>query len=265
MKIRKLTVASLIFCAISMVCYYGYDYMSRQMTDQTYPVIEMEEEELVISIEDGAEALLEGVTAYDEKDGDVTDSLIVESVSRFVNGKRTVTYVAFDRDNHVSKATRDISYSDYESPKFVSKEGYRFAVGTKSVLDNMMATDCIDGDITDAVKVTPGFYVDTYSPGTYAFQYQVANSAGDVEYLPITVEIYDPSDSKVLDILLTEYVVYTTKGNRIEPRDYLQEGFYGVSIDESKVDYNTPGTYEITYSMKVGDSRGTNRLAVVVR
>ena len=70
MKIRKLTVASLIFCAISMVCYYGYDYVSRQMTDQTYPVIEMEEEELVISIEDGAEALLEGVTAYDEKDGD---------------------------------------------------------------------------------------------------------------------------------------------------------------------------------------------------
>lgn len=265
MKISKLTVASFVFCAVSMVCYYGYDHMTTKMADQTYPQITIEKEELVLSIKDGEDSLLQGVTAYDEKDGDVTDSIVVESVSRFANGKKTVTYAAFDSDCHVSKATREISYKDYESPKFQCEDGYRFAVGAKSVVDVMSATDCIDGDLTSVIKVSPGFYVDTYTPGTYAFQYQVANSSGDVEYLPVTVEIYDPADRNVLNISLTKYVVYTEVGKEIDPEGYIGENPYSVYADDSNVDYDTPGTYEIVYSMRSGDSKGTNRLAVVVR
>ena len=266
MRISKATIASLIFCGISMACYYGYNYVSTGMADQTYPVIEIAEPEIAVSIEGGEAALLEGVTAYDEKDGDVTDSIVIESVSRFANGKRTVTYAAFDKDNHVSKASREITYTDYTAPKFSSKEGYRFPVGAKSVIDTMNAQDCIDGNITKLIKASSGFYVNTSYAGTYSFQYQVANSAGDVEYLPVTVEIYDPSDSKVINFDLKEYVVYTQVGKSINARSYLdveEPDYY--NIDDSKVNYNEPGTYEITYSIKMGERRGTNRLAVVVR
>lgn len=266
MKITKLTVTSFIFCAVSMACYYGYDYLTTKMVDQTYPEIQIEGQELELSIKDGEEALFQGVTAYDEKDGDVTDSLVVESVSRFANGKKTVTYAAFDSDAHVSKATREISYKDYEPPKFVCEEGYRFSVGSKSVVDGMKAKDCIDGDLSRVIKVSPGFYVDTYTPGLYPFQYQVANSSGDVEYLPVTVEVFDPSDSTVLSLSLTQHVVYTKVGEKINPDDYVgEDNPFAVTADDSAVDYDTPGTYEIVYSMQSGDRKGTNRLAVVVR
>ena len=50
--------------------------------------------------------LLEGVTAVDEKDGDVSDSLLVEKVAG-TNGKEViVTYVARDGANNVGKASR---------------------------------------------------------------------------------------------------------------------------------------------------------------
>lgn len=266
MKVSKLTIASAVFCLISLACYNGYSYMNNTMADQTYPVITIDEPEIAVSIEEGQDALLKGVTAYDEKDGDVTDSIVVESVTRFANGKRTVTYVAFDKDNHVSKAQREISYTDYESPKFSCVDGYRFPVGAKSVIDTMAAKDCIDGNLNKVIKAANGSYVDTSIAGTYPFQYQVANSAGDVEYLPVTIEIYDPKDSNIIHFELKEYVVYTTVGKKINAKSYLdvEEPEY-YNIDESEVNYNEPGVYEILYSIKMGDKKGTNRLAVVVR
>lgn len=52
------------------------------------------------------ELLLEGVTAVDEKDGDVSDSLLVEKVAG-TNGREViVTYVARDGANNVGKASR---------------------------------------------------------------------------------------------------------------------------------------------------------------
>ena len=266
MKISKLSIASAAFCLVSLACYYGYSYVNDTMADKTYPVIEMEAQEIAVSVKDGEEALLRGVTAHDEKDGDVTESIVIESVSRFANGKRTVTYAAFDKDRHVSKASREITYTDYEAPKFSCEEGYRFPIGVKSVIDAMEAEDCIDGNLTKVIKASNGAYIDASVAGTYNFQYQVANSAGDVEYLPVTVEIYDPSDSKTIHFELTEYVVYTTVGKKINARSYLDVDNPGLyTIDESKVNYNEPGVYEITYSIKMDERKGTNRLAVVVR
>lgn len=266
MKISKLTITSAVFCAVSLACYYGYSFYNSVIKDQTYPIIEIVEAEIEVSVEDEKEALLKGVTAYDEKDGEITDSLVIESISRFANSKRTVTYAAFDKDFHVCKATRIISYTDYEAPKFSCKAGYRFPMGVESVVNNMTAKDCLDGNLTKAIKVSPGFYVDTSTPGLYSFKYQVANSAGDVEYLPVTVEIYDPMDSNVIDFELKDYVVYTEKGKAIDAKSYLdveEPDYY--NIDDSQVNYNEPGVYEIIYSIKMGERRGTNRLAVVVR
>ena len=108
--------------------------------------------------------------------------------------------------------------------------------------------------------------MDSSEAGTYDFKYRVANSAGDVEYLPVTVEIYDPADRNAIHFELKEYVVYTEVGQPINARSYLdveEPDYY--TIDDSKVNYNEAGTYEITYSIKMGERKGTNRLAVVVR
>ena len=66
-----------------------------------------------VTYEEGSDtaSLLEGVTATDEKDGDVTDSLMIENI--FPNDDHTsasVVYAAKDSHNNVSKATRRVNY-----------------------------------------------------------------------------------------------------------------------------------------------------------
>lgn len=293
---RRLKVLCVIICIISLVLYGGYRFYLFRITDQTGPTIEMESDEAVIKIASEREALLDGVTAYDTKDGDVTDSLVVESVSKFLDdNKKIVTYAAFDSNGHVGKATRKVRYADYVAPTFSSKAPFRFPVNTTKFTDNVKAKDCIDGDITDKVKVSPGFSVVTDTPGEYKFQIQVSNSSGDVEYLPITVEIYDPTDVELKpQIRLKKYITYTTVGKEIDADDYLKEVQIGaatykmtseadsysdmtptvggtlnyseIEVDDSKVNYEKAGTYEITYSMTVDEKyEGKCRLVVVVR
>ena len=74
--------------------------------DRTAPVITFGENP--VSYEEGMdeELLLQGVTAVDAKDGDVSDSLLVEKIAG-TNGKEViVTYVARDSSNNVGKASR---------------------------------------------------------------------------------------------------------------------------------------------------------------
>ncbi len=57
-------------------------------------------------------ALLEGVSARDGRDGDVTSSIMVESLIVLDNGEEAkVTYTAKDKSNNIVKASRIVSYS----------------------------------------------------------------------------------------------------------------------------------------------------------
>jgi hypothetical protein len=57
--------------------------------------------------------LLEGVTAWDEKDGDVTDSLKIEFlVSNTDENTVVVTYVARDKSNNITKENLVLNYQE---------------------------------------------------------------------------------------------------------------------------------------------------------
>lgn len=91
------------------------------------PVIFYPEGVLEISVQDGEEALLQGVTAKDDKDGDVTGSILVEKLSGFDGeNRREVTYAAFDSDGNVAKATREIVYTDYTPIRFQLNHSLRY-------------------------------------------------------------------------------------------------------------------------------------------
>ena len=88
----------IVLLAVCLFLYLG--------KDRTPPVISFGENP--VSYEEGMdeELLLQGVTAVDEKDGDVSDSLLVEKIAG-TNGKEViVTYVARDSANNVGKASR---------------------------------------------------------------------------------------------------------------------------------------------------------------
>lgn len=88
-----------VLLVVCLVLYIG--------KDRKGPEIFFDKEKQIEYAEGMDEALLlEGVTAVDEKDGDVSDSLLVEKVAG-TNGKEViVTYVARDGANNVGKASR---------------------------------------------------------------------------------------------------------------------------------------------------------------
>ena len=87
--------------------------------DRAEPVIKVDGDRIEVSVKDGEEALMQGVTAEDAEDGDLTDKVIVESIGRFgADGCRTVTYAVIDSDSLVGHATRKLAYTDYTPTRF---------------------------------------------------------------------------------------------------------------------------------------------------
>jgi hypothetical protein len=284
-RLRMLSLILLICAAVS----FGYCKV-RQMQENDYmpPVINTENKTIEVSIHDEESSLLEGVTATDLKDGDVTDSIVIENISDFLtDGRRIVTYAAFDSDNNVSKTDSYLVYSDYTKPHFSLSEPLRFPMATTSYLENVTATDCLDGDITSKIKYSSGYEIYSGVAGDYSMQLEVTNSAGDTAYLPVTFTIYDSTAyNRTPQILLKDYLVYTKTGEAVEPASYLEEvdimgvqygitdgaqvtdttiGRDAISIDDGGIDYQTPGVYEIVYSYTYGEQdTGTVRLIVVV-
>lgn len=79
--------------------------------DHTPPVIYMAD--IGIEYKEGQDEaiLLAGITAADDKDGNVTDSLTVETIVPMVGGERAIVYiVAKDKHNNIARAQRTVRY-----------------------------------------------------------------------------------------------------------------------------------------------------------
>ena len=192
---RLRTVSIMLFLA-SVILFGIYWYIERIAKDQSGPVFHMESDVFTVSVSDNEKALLDGITATDANDGDVSESIIVEAVSPFTGtGHRIVNYVAFDSDNHVTHAKRELIYSDYTDPKFSLSKPLSFPMNSTNILDGIKAIDCIDGDITRSIRLLSEDEIDTAHVGYYNARLKVSNSAGGVSYLPVTIEIYDAANS----------------------------------------------------------------------
>lgn len=296
---RRLRTLSITLFIASLIL-FGINYYRKSIyEDKTGPVFEMEDNIVQVSVKDNEKALLRGLTATDAADGDVTDSIIVESISPFTGtGRRIVSYAAFDSDNHVTHTKRDLVYKDYQASQFHLNKPLSFAMNTTNLLDGVTVDDCIDGDLTKSVKLMSDGEIDTSHVGEYSARLKVTNSAGGVSYLPVTIEIYDASvQYKRPQLKLKDIVVYLEKGEDFDEEEYLtsitingteysmtdEAGTYGARyvqqdvIDktigydrvdiESNVDTDVSGYYEVTYSFEdTEENTGTGhaRLYVVV-
>ena len=79
MKRLRITIFALL--ALSLLLLGISSGMRLLSADHTLPVIECDRQELRVSTADGSDVLLQGVTARDEKDGDMTDSIVVERIA----------------------------------------------------------------------------------------------------------------------------------------------------------------------------------------
>ena len=295
-RLKRLSAALFI---ISLILLVFHVFKVRILDDRTGPVFHMDNRTVEVSVKDKQEALIKGLTATDAKDGDVSDSIIVESVGPFTgSGSRIVTYAAFDSDNHVTHTKREMIYTDYVPSRFHLSKPLSFAMNTVNILNGVSVEDSIDGDLTRNVRMVSDGDIDTAHVGEYSARLKVTNSAGAISYLPVTVEIYDASVFHRLPLLnLKEYAVYVEKGDEFNEREYLtsivingtsysmteEEGTYGspaeaqeeaqrtISYDrvyiESEVNTDVIGSYEVLYSFEDTISKtgiGKVRLYVVV-
>ena len=252
------------------------------------PEIAFDAQEITVSVSDDRSVLLQGVTASDPEDGDVTGALVVESITEFQeDGSREVTYAAFDSSGNVSKASRQLRYSDYRSPEIKLVQELKTVVGTDiNLQDCVRVEDVLDGDLTNQLRIVESDY-SNYIPGEYQITIQVTNSAGDTQTLDTQLEIYDPQTNEAA-LELTDYLVYW-EGEDIDYRSYLQSVTAGgvkysfqpgsqtgtsagggslsrsdISI-RSQLDTSQAGVYPVYLTYQDGTYQGTSLLLVVVQ
>lgn len=246
-----------------------YQYRSDMNTDR--PVLTSSVKELQISVNDPQTALLQGLHASDATDGDLTDRIMVASMSHFLEpGTVNVKYVVFDSHNNSATLTRRVHYVDYTPPQFSLDKAPAYTVGQSfDLLHHIQVQDCIDGDISDRIRVISNM-VNNFSVGHYPVVLEVSNSCGDTTQ--ITIWVSYTNQKSTATVRLHQYIVYLSQGETFEPRQWIASvadtQMNPLSKDrveiQGNLDTNTPGSYQLVYNYNDGTYTGQSALTVVV-
>lgn len=280
----------LLAIAACLAVYFGYRTMDRLSTDATPPQITFSGDAVEISVLESKDALLQGVAAFDNRNGDVTASVIVERIRLTgTDGSIQVKYAAFDRVGNVTKAERTAKYTDYEPPRFTLSAPLLFAANSSyDVLDVIDASDALDGNIRHRIRATSLDGKAVTAAGIHQVEFRVTNSLGDTARLTLPVEVYTAGEY-TMDVGLRKYLIYLEAGTDFDAERYLDSVTrnretislhsstprnYSVKIS-GDVDTHTPGVYAVDYFVTHTDvntynpessqiSHGWSRLIVVV-
>lgn len=241
---KKWLIAGALFVCIVIG---GGALYSRYHSDRTAPEISFEG---TLKYTDGMteEELLSDVSAVDEHDGDVSDSLIVESVTvNQAEQTAVVRYAARDSHNNVAKKSRTLSAGDGKDTGFEQNtEGMSSLPG-----------DSNHGNTADVEKKTGfGSNVGTEKESE-------TDTETESESESETETETETSAPGAPHIKLTENRVQIEVGDSFDPLLYVAtveddyDNIYTLWRDiqlSGDYDVNTPGVYTLTYY--VTDSSG---------
>lgn len=215
--------------------------------DRNGPEISVPQEEITYVAGTDTSALLNGVTAQDDRDGDVTDTVTIESIIPNANQTgASVVYVAKDSKNNVTKETKTILYSTD------ANQAAAQAAAEQVAADQAAAEQAAQGDAA-------GESAQTTDDG--AAQNEAAIAALSAE----SPRFY-----------LTQYSVELERGAELNELSYVQdisddedsrdELYQGIRIS-GEVDTNTPGEYTLEYHVVDSDGNNSNvaQLRVTVK
>lgn len=152
---------------------------------------------------------LQGVTATDAEDGDLTSQI---SYSGNVNpnavGVYTATYTVMDSDGNVTVKTRTVTvvFIDRVAPLITGLAAKTIYVGEAfAPLAGVSATDTVDGSV--AVQVTGT--VNIWAPGQYTLTYTASDAAGNTatQTRVITVTYGDFIFGSAVSLDLTDFAI----------------------------------------------------------
>ena len=196
-------------------------YMTYKNQDRTAPEIKVDQSEKIAYTEgEDYGKLLEGVTAQDDKDGDLTSEVFVEKVVPVSKKKAVVYYGVTDKAKNVGTASREVTYQAAEDSDAAEETAQDAAAADQQSADQQSGTLQPNGtrpamklaeeaktitrgtsfnalnEVTDAVDdkddrdtLFRGLHIDgnynVNQAGTYTLQYYVQDSDGNTSD-PIT-------------------------------------------------------------------------------
>ena len=286
--IKTLRIAVCVLFVLTTVLFTLSYLRARAFSRDRYPEIFFDTDRITVSLAPTEEELLSGVSASDAEDGDLTGRVIVESISHFITpGVSNVTYAVCDSQNHVTTATRRIVYTDYTPPRFTMSDDLVFSVNEQANPFRCIgATDVIDGNISDRIKITAENGFQSGTAGVYPITVQVTNSKGDVASLQLSVTIENTS-LYAPRITLKNYLMYITVGDTVDLRDNLRavesvtenaeddvetEEETAAAMEalrervriETDFDRNTPGVYQVDYRFTDAFDREAHAVLTIV-
>lgn len=215
------------------------------------------------------EDLLKGVTAQDNRDGDVTDSLTVETIYPKNDEKQVaVIFVAKDQENNVTKKEFTMENEDGTDTDpqigLIDNEDLSDAADSIDNTDSTDNTEAAPADETQAAAA-----VDSTEPSQDDLtpEEQAQKTQED------KIAQLSPQDPKMY---LTTYYVEIPVGTTLDKLSYVKDiqddteltsELYKKIQISGDVDTNTPGTYELTYYVvdNSGNSSNGAVLTVVVK
>lgn len=193
----------------------GAGYMTYKNQDRTAPEIKVDQSEKIAYTEgEDYGKLLEGVTAQDDKDGDLTSEVFVEKVVPVSKKKAAVYYGVTDKAKNVGTASREVTYQAAEGSDAAEETAPDAAAADEQSADQQSAalqpngtrpamklaeeaktiargtsfnalnevTDAVD-DKDDRDTLFRGLHIDgnynVNQAGTYTLQYYVQDSDGN--------------------------------------------------------------------------------------
>ena len=255
-----LTIVAVVLTALSVLTVI--------FTDSKGPKITVEQRSITYVNGDDKASLLDGVSAYDAVDGDVTVSLIVKDITVLNSGDTAkVTYAARDNNNNISEAYRIVTYVDsdenYSEPDDeamfqeitegeVSAENTEAQATEEPVEDNTQETE----EPTEEVKEEPQEEENPAEEEKPQENNPRDNANGNKK-----------PDDKTPKITLKQKSVNINVGQTFNPSDYIKskENASSIAIDGA-INVMAPGTYPLTFKVTGPDGKtASETLTVVVK
>ena len=217
---------------------------------------------------------LDGVTAIDEEDGNITKHIkvIENTVDTSEVGIYKVTYKVTDSKGDSTTKSILVTVRSNDKPLIIGADDTSIKEGTLfDPMDGVAAIDTEDGNITKHIKV--GGYVNTNKPGTYELTYKVNDKDGNNDTVKRTI-IVNPKELHINNLPVINASNKTIKvGDKFNPMTGVtatdkEDGNITkhIKVIENTVNTNKADTYKVVY--KVTDSNGattSKSIAVIVK
>ena len=248
----------------------GYNQLAEvsfNVTDNTAPVITLKgEQSVTVNVGENYEDA--GVTAHDDVDGDITQSIgITGMIITAAPGVYTLTFNVKDKSGNAAvSVVRTVRVVDEVAPVITLKGEQSVTVNVGENYEDAGATahDDVDGDITQSIEIT-GLII-TGIPGVYTLTFKVKDKSGNAAVSVVrTVRVVDEVAPVIT--LKGEQSVTVKVGENYEDAGAMAHDDVDGDITQSieitgLIITGTPGVYTLTF--KVKDKSG-NAAASVVR